>query len=685
MGRRFQTWSSVIVTSLIALAACSSGGSDPAEAPDTSASEAPADTGSPAPTEAPAVTEAPAATLAVGAASVSILPTVDGATDYLADAPGWPAAGSDPDDIGVFVAAFDQGAVSVSNGNSDASWVHDDVRATAVAIERGDERAIIVGLDTYMTFSMDADEIEKIADAKLSPEWQEAPILVAPTHNHHGPDVAFDVNPDYYAHLAEQAANAVAAAVAVVQPAAAVAATDAHRFGVSDGRDPIVFDPRLNVVHFTAEGDGSPIATIVQWNSHPETTLGWEPPVADLDARCAEKGWSVDDCFADGRYFTADYPGVLRERLQQAGLAEVVYMNGPLGNQIGPGEADVWRIDAEHPVGNGWIVPDGASPVDGCDDYRCRNLARTEAIGSELARHVLSMIESAPTATIDKVTWSEQPFYSRLTNIGFRLLIADGDIGWKSPTLYVCDEGRPPSDDTCTSDEGAVEEDPLLTPLTDSRIRVGDFVKTRISFLDLGSVGFIFMPGELPPEFVVGLPADFDTAVDKYYIDGEGLHAEGAEYVLPGYLLSLVDRDVTFTVGLGEDELGYWVPVSDYRLKCLEIALTGGQTCADLHARGIIEQPDSVSGTTCKEITDDPSALDAYEQADADAIVALCRYGQALGRELGEPTGHYEETNAAGWNLVDDLWAAATALFGAEGTGRINPDNPGHTIQHPPS
>jgi len=621
----------------------------------------------------------------VGAASVSILPTVDGTTDYLADAPGWPAEGSDPDDLGVFVAAFDQGAVSVSNGNSDASWVHDDVRATAVAIERGDERAIIVGLDTYMTFSMDADEIEKIADERLSPEWQEAPILVAPTHNHHGPDVAFDVNPDYYAHLAEQTANAVAAAVAVVQPATAVAATDAHRFGVSDGRDPIVFDPRLNVVHFAAEGDGSPIATIVQWNSHPETTLGWEPQVADLESRCAEKGWGVDDCFADGRYLTSDYPGVLRERLRQAGLAEVVYMNGALGNQIGPGEADVWRIDESHPVGNGWIVPEGASPVAGCDDYRCRNLARTEAIGSELARHVLSMIEAAPTIDVDKVTWSEQPFYTRLTNIGFRLLIADGDIGWKSPPLYVCEEGRPPSDETCESDEGAVEDDPLLASLTGSQIRVGDHVKTRISFLDLGSVGFLFMPGELPPEFVVGLPADFDSAVDKYYVDEEGLHAEGADYILPGFLLSLVDRDVIFTVGLGEDELGYWVPVSDYRLKCLEIVFTGGQTCADLHARGIIEQPDSVSGATCKKITDEPSALDAYTSSDADAVTAICRYGQALGRELGEPAGHYEETNAAGWDLVDDLWAAATELFGSEGTGRVNPDNPGHTIQFPPS
>jgi hypothetical protein len=77
----------------------------------------------------------------------------------------------------------------------------------------------------------------------------------------------------------------------------------------------------------------------------------------------------------------------------------------------------------------------------------------------------------------------------------------------------------------------------------------------------------------------------------------------------------------------------------------------------------VIESPDWVGGRTCKTITDDPAALEALG-ADGPAVAAACRYGQALGRELGEPEGHYEETNAAGWDLVDDLWAAAQRLFG---------------------
>ena len=86
-------------------------------------------------------TDVPRAGLSVGAASQSLLPTVNGGRDYLQTAPGWPAASNqNPDNPGVFVPAWDQGRVDVGNGNSDGSWVHDDIRATAVAMERDRKR-----------------------------------------------------------------------------------------------------------------------------------------------------------------------------------------------------------------------------------------------------------------------------------------------------------------------------------------------------------------------------------------------------------------------------------------------------------------------------------------------------------------------------------------------------------------
>lgn len=83
----------------------------------------------------------PEPVLHIGAASRSILPTVSGGRDYLQDAPGWPeAAELDPDYPGIFIPVWDQGRVDVGNGNSDGSWVHDDVRATVVAMERDGQR-----------------------------------------------------------------------------------------------------------------------------------------------------------------------------------------------------------------------------------------------------------------------------------------------------------------------------------------------------------------------------------------------------------------------------------------------------------------------------------------------------------------------------------------------------------------
>ena len=663
---------SVVIVLFLSLVACSS--SDSGAVPS-----------GPEDTEVPDTSLPSESSLLAGSASASVLPTVNGTTDYLLEAPGWSDTVVNPTDIGVYVPMFDQGSVDVGNGSGDASWVHDDVQAAAIALDNNGERAIVVTVDVYMIFSVDGDEIARRAKEQLPEDWQEVPVLINATHNHHGPDTAFSINDDWYSHMADVVAAVVVAAVADLQPATATAISGEHRFGMNDGRDPIVFDPRLNVLDLKNAENGSAIATVVQWNSHPEVTLGWDPPeVPNLAAICVEKGWDADSCSADGRYFTADYPGVLRENLQAAGFGDILYLNGPLGNQIGPGGSDIWDVTQTHPLGNGWNAPANAQPVPGCEDLRCRNFARTEAIGAQLSQAVMDLVASADVITVEKVSLTAQSFYTNLTNIGFRLLIADGDLAWQDPVLYVCEVDKPKTDETCVSDDGAVETDPVLTPLTDSEIRVGNVFKTRISFLDLGSVGFIFMPGEVPPELVVGLPTDFDTNTAKYYLDGPGLHAEGVDYDFPGYLMSLVERDVLFTVGLGTEQLGYWVPVSEYRLKCLEIALPAGATCVDLNARGIIEHADAVGGLTCKKITDDAAALEEYGD-DAAAVAAVCRYGQALGRELGEPEGHYEETNAAGWDLVDDMWDAATVLFGGQGSGRINPDNPGYTIQYPPN
>ncbi|KAA1191830.1 hypothetical protein F0M18_09860 [Pseudohalioglobus sediminis] len=609
----------------------------------------------------------PAPSLLAGAASYSLLPTVAGGRAYLSDAPGWPAREAlDPDNPGVFIEAWDQGRVDVGNGRSDSAWVHDDIRATALALSRDGERVIMIMADTYSFFSPDISEIVNRVRSRIPPEWQEAPVLVSATHNHHGPDTAFSINDDWFSLLADQIAFAAEDAVASMQAAQLRTASGEHGYGVDDVRDPIIRDPRLNVIAVDALESGEAIATLVQWTSHPESTLGWHPPAdaAGLEQACAAKGWEGGDCTAEGRYLTADFPGVLRERIAAQRGGETLFFNGPLGNQVGPGASPTWVVTDEHPVGDGRSVPEGAAPLTECDDrptYLCRSFAKTESIGTELANAVSGLLDAAQAVEVSQLRVHIEPFFTRLTNIGFRLLIADGDIGWQDIPLYNCTD-QPLSADNCSDSGGALEDDPFITPVLGSQISAGDVIRSQLAHLDFGDVGILWMPGELPPELVHGLPDDFASApAEKYYREPH-LHAVGADYVLPGHLLSLADESLTLTVGLGTDQIGYYVPVADYRLRCLDLVLTGGASCADLAARGVIESPEYISGATCQAITDDPAALTALGD-DAEAVATICRYGQGLGRELGEPEGHYEETNAAGWDMVDDIWAAARRLY----------------------
>ena len=629
-------WAALAAVALLA-SACSGGGDS--SGPDTKAADS---------------------AFRAGAASRSVLPTVDGERAYLDEAPAW--NDYDPDDPGVFVPEWDQGQVDVGNGSDDGSWVHDDLQASAVALATGDDLVVIVSVDVYMVFAVDAAEIERRARELLPDDVAEsARIIISATHLHEGPDTAFSVNDDWYDLMADETAGVIADAVDALEPAEVTAAQGEHGFGQVDARDPLIVDPTVNLLSVRAADRDETIATVVQWASHPETTLGWSPPV-DLAEACATKGWTGEDCTADGRYFTADYPGVLRTRLQEHVGGEVVYLNGAIGSQIGPGDADVWRTDAVEAVDGPSVAPAGAEPVDGAADFREQNFARIDAIGTELFKRVAELLDETGEPLEPTLAWDEQAFYTRLTNIGFRVLLADGDLGWQDPPGYTC-TGRPFSDDTCTDDGGEVEDDPILTPLVDSQIRVGDVLQTRLVFVDVGGVGFLFLPGELPPELVVGLPDDFDDTATYY--DEPDLHATGDDYDIPGALLDLAPTPQTFTVGLGGDELGYFVPINEARLKCLDLALPpeAGYSCQQLFDEGLLITPDAVAGPVCREMLEDPEAADLPTGDARTALEAVCRYGQALGRELGEPDGHYEETNSAGWDLVDDTWAAAEQLF----------------------
>jgi hypothetical protein len=603
----------------------------------------------------------------VGAASRSVLPLVDGNLDYLAA--GFPDR-QDPYDPGIVVPAWDDGRIAVGNGDSFSAWVHDDLRVTALAIDdsKSDDLVVIVSSDLYMIFRTDGDEIRAKAAAQLPSSLADRMrVVISANHNHHGPDTAFDVNHSWYEYMTDQAAAAVVDAVLSRRLARLRVAAGEHWFGMNDSTDPQIFDPRLNALQ-AVDLHGDVIATAVQWNNHPEGTLGYHPPQSEIADDCVVLGLSGSDCDAEGRYFTADYPGVLRQDLQAAYGGEVLYMNGALGVLIGPGGAHVWEVTEDHPLGNQLVAPAGAEAAGGGSDYTARNFRRTAVVGEQLALAVERILDDAEPVAEPRVSYAVEPFYTRLSNIGFRLLlVVDPNTGFTAlghnvAELYTCD--LPASDANCTPDGGAAEPDPLL-----GAIRVGDHLHSAVEYVKIGPVGMMFLPGEIPGELTAGLPSGFRSHPEDWYEEPPGRHAFGADYTIPGYTANRMDDAYRWTIGLGSDELGYFIPISNFRVLCV----AGESACQQLYDFGFIDFPDSVAGSTCKAITEDPSLLSGYPPEVAAALAGSCRYGQAL----GEAEGHYEETNAAGWDMTQDMMDAVAAVTGNADPTEVNPDFPG--------
>ena len=134
-----------------------------------------------------------------------------------------------------------------------------------------------------------------------------------------------------------------------------------------------------------------------------------------------------------------------------------------------------------------------------------------------------------------------------------------------------------------------------------------------------------------------------------------------------------------WTIGLGSDQLGYIIPISNFRVRCVADEFLGDGACAALHAAGAIEYPDAVAGTTCKRITDDPASNTLPEPAKT-AVSASCIYGQAL----GEAEGHYEETNSASWDTAQATLDAVGVLTGDTDPTEVNQDFPGWWQEHLP-
>ena len=492
-------------------------------------------------------------TLLVGASSMTVLPTVNGTYDYLKA--GFPARGN-ANDPGILVPKWDDGRIAVGNGDPVSYWVHDDIRATAIAIDdpRSANIVAILATDLYMVFRNDGEAIRAKAAALLPADVaQKLKVVVTASHNHEGPDTAFDVNHAWYEKMADRAAQTIANAVMNRRPARLQVAAGQHWFGANDGTDPRIYDPRLNVLQ-AIDVHGKVIATAVQWNNHPESTLGFSPPLAEIQADCAVLGLTGSNCNAHGRYFTSDFIHTLRADLNKRYGGEVAFLNGAVGIMSTPIGAQIWEVTPQHPLGNQIVAPAGAQAPGGGTDYTQRNFRRAELIGEQLALAVGHLLDKAEKIDAPRVSYKVQPYYTYLSNFGFRVLLTvDPTTGFSSlghapAKLYTCPLKGPKTDATCTSDGFASAIDENLG----ATYRVGDHLKTAVEYVKIGPVGMMFLPGELPGELTVGLPARFRAEPQLWYETPNGQQAFGADFKTPGYIERRMSDRYEWMVGLGQ-------------------------------------------------------------------------------------------------------------------------------------
>ncbi len=621
-------------------------------------------------------------TVNVGSASRSVLPTVNGNRDYLTSVPD----PFEPFDPGVFVPQWDQGPVAVGNGANESHWVRDDLRVTAMAIEAPDSESIVVlvAADLYMLLENDLDVLRAQVTARpeLASVADRLEIVVGVTHTHHGPDpISLDpdrqVNQMWFDLMLSEMSDAISDAVTTRTPATLVSATGQHWFGAANFRDPRVIDPSMNVLQAIAT-NGEVIATAVQWTGHPEMTLGMRPEIEgklDLTAQCAAAALPLDPCTAAGRYFTADYPGQMRQHITERVGGEFLYFIGALGGMVSP-HRTIWPATDVTGLGDHYTPPVGAV-LPGTGTTTARDFARAAIIGDMAGAAALEILAEVGTPLTDAtVDVRHETFVTRLTNMGFRVLLRTDDdgrpfLGNSVTPLLNCPDA--PADlTTCVDDGGEMVSDELVTDLLGVKIRKGDFVSPSITHVRLGRIGMLFVPGELQPHLVAGLPADFGPS---YYDPSSAeRHTPASQLTIPGYLMALSTDAEPWFVGIAQGALGYVMPIDDWRVLCIADELLAG-ACQVLKALGHIDYPDALSGARCKQITENPATLESVPEGQLRlAVDYSCRYGQAL----GQARGHYEETNAVGWDIAADLHAAVQRLLGTTSSAQRNPSFVGY-------
>jgi len=429
------------------------------------------------------------------------------------------------------------------NGKFDGYWIagfgasrpvqaiHDDTWARAVVFRRDGQTVAVVSLDVVGLMHSDVTKVIRLLHSR-NPELGIEGLIVSSTHTHHGPDTLGmwgmtdpysgffvtepdeylgKINDDYVDWIDEQVFAVVVEAARAMKPATLRAAT--VRTGieslVNDLRDPFVLDDNLTLLDVTAQ-TGERIATLVNWGSHPETLSGHN------NFSSSDYPHFVRESLENGLPAAGEFP----ERPALGGIA--IFLQGALGGMASPLRAEVFDRAGE--------------------SRRQEDFERARAIGERLADKAFAVLEDAAPIADTTLKYASKVFRTAEANKYFWMLF-DMGIFRKRPIFKI---------------------DPAKETMLDNTA-----IDTEMAILRIGPVTFATVPGELFPELAVG------GFTEPYpYSFGRPIIAPDHEEPVPDltkapggpYLREIIPGEYKFLLGLGQDELGYMVPLYDFML-----------------------------------------------------------------------------------------------------------------------
>lgn len=401
-----------------------------------------------------------------------------------------------------------------------ANGVHDPIWARTVAFGTGDTSVALVSLDLVGWFYDDVVAIrERVAELGADVDL----VIVQSSHQHEGPDTLGQwgqrvgktgVVPSYQAHVVEQAAQSVVDAVSSMVPATLHAGVidtaapfrDGSRNTVRDSRDPVVIDELLYTARFSAE-DGRTIATMVNWGNHPEVLSSRNLLITSDYADALRRGVEDGVTWADGST-TSGLGGIC------------VYVNAAVGGLMTP-------------LGITVTTPDG--------EFSEASFEKSDALGFLLADLALQA-DARSTQSVDPaVVLRAQRLFLPVENYAFQAMFL---IGVFDRQLYNFDASQN------ITEENVPE------------------VLTEVDVVKLGSIAMLTVPGELSPELAIGGYDGGHVGTDAVeLIDAGNPNPPDIAQAPDGpYLKDQMGADHNWIIGLGNDELGYFIPSYDYKL-----------------------------------------------------------------------------------------------------------------------